>query len=204
MLKEQSCFNKHRSEIVQGTISFRQLRWPFAQGTISFRQLRWLIVQGTISFRQLRWPIVQGTISFRQLRWPIVQGTISFRQLRWPFAQGTISFRQLRWLITQATTPVSQVRCTFCRMSNASIADVEAMLPSKQRHYPYPPGSFVSRTRPPCKMPFPICALHTYYIIYAKRPFLRRKPFFSSCSPMCSCPIYEVFKCELASFILTI
>ena len=120
MLKEQSCFNKHRSEIVRGTISFRQLRWPIAQGTISFRQLRW------------------------------------------PFAQGTISFRQLRWLITQATTPVSQVRCTFCRMSNASIADVEAMLPSKQRHYPYRPGSFVSRTRPPCKMPFPICALHTY------------------------------------------
>ena len=147
MLKEQSCFNKHRSEIVQGTISFRQLRWPFAQGTISFRQM-----------------------------WR-------------PFAQ--------------ATTPVSQVRCTFCRMSNASIADVEAMLPSKQRHYPYRPGSFVSRTRPPCKMPFPICALHTYYIIYAKRPFLRRKPFFSSCSPMCSCPTYEVFKCELVSFILT-
>ena len=88
-------------------------------------------------------------------------------------------------------------------MSNASIADVEAMLPSKQRHYPYPPGSFVSRTRPPCKMPFPICALHTYYIIYAKRPSLRRKPFFSSCSPMYSCPIYEVFKCELTSFILT-
>ena len=40
--------------------------------------------------------------------------------------------------------------------------------------------------------------------LYTRKDLLRgENRFFSSCSPTCSCPIYEVFKCELASFILT-
>ena len=52
-----------------------------------------------------------------------------------------------------------------------------------------------------CHSPFARCILIR---LYTRKDLLRGdNRFFSSCSPMCSCPIYEVFKCELVSFILT-
>ena len=114
-----------RSTSVEGTISFRQMRWRFAQWTISLRHLPMTLCRrdnfvsanamsvcardniasaiadvtlsgGQFHFGKCDDGLRKGQYRFGSCRRHFVGGTISFRQMRRPFAQGDLPPSQSR------------------------------------------------------------------------------------------------------------